>query len=148
MGPIQEIPNPQARVTLDPRVRDRHGLPVARLSGTIHPESLKPAAMLRARAEEWVRETGASLVRSWPGGDPNGLSGGQHQAGTCRMGDDPGSSVTDVAGRVHGQRRLYIADASLHVTNGGFNPMLTVMANAYRVAEEIAHAIQGGEPNS
>jgi choline dehydrogenase-like flavoprotein len=137
MGPIQEIPNPEARVTLDPHVRDRYGLPVVRLSGKIHPESMKPAAMLRERAEEWVRATGAESVRSWPGGDPNGLSGGQHQAGTCRMGRDPATSVVDASGRVHGQRKLYLADASLHVTNGGFNPMLTVMANAYRVAEGI-----------
>ena len=33
-GPVQEIPSPEARVTLDPSVRDRWGMPVARLSGT------------------------------------------------------------------------------------------------------------------
>jgi choline dehydrogenase-like flavoprotein len=66
------------------------------------------------------------------------LSAGQHQAGTCRMGHDPHSSVTDASGRVHGHDNLYIADASLHVTNGGFNPVLTVMALAFRVARAIA----------
>lgn len=146
MGPAQEIPNPEARVTLDPVVRDRHGLPVARLSGTIHSASLGPAAFLRDRAEEWVRATGATSVRSWPGGDPNGLSGGQHQAGTCRMGTDPRTSVTDAAGLVHGQRSLYIADGSLHVTNGGFNPMLTIMANSYRIAAGIVSRSIGSYP--
>jgi choline dehydrogenase-like flavoprotein len=53
------------------------------------------------------------------------------------MGDDPAGSVTDARGRVHGQRRLYVADASLHVTNGGYNPGLTVMANAFRIADGI-----------
>jgi choline dehydrogenase-like flavoprotein len=32
---------------------------------------------------------------------------------------------------------VFIADGSVHVTNGGFNPVLTIMANAYRVADYI-----------
>jgi choline dehydrogenase-like flavoprotein len=37
-------------------------------------------------------------------------------------------------GRLHGTTNVYVADASLHPTNGGMNPELTVMANAMRVA--------------
>ena len=37
-GTIQEIPSPTARVTLDPQLRDRYGIPVAHLSGSAHPE--------------------------------------------------------------------------------------------------------------
>jgi choline dehydrogenase-like flavoprotein len=137
MGPIQEIPNPNARVTVDADVRDRFGLPVARLSGEVHAESVRAAAMLRTKAETWLRCAGVTALRSW-GGDHRGvLSAGQHQAGTCRMGDVPASSVTDRNGRVHGQRALFIADGSLHVTNGGFNPVLTIIANAYRIADGI-----------
>ncbi len=139
MGPIQEIPNPKARVVLDPEVRDRWGLPVVRLRGRIHPACLEPAKMLCERAEEWVEAAGAEHVRSWTAADPEGLTGGQHQAGTCRMGNDPRTSVTDSSGRVHGHENLYIADASLHVTNGGFNPALTVMANAFRIAGGILY---------
>jgi choline dehydrogenase-like flavoprotein len=137
MGPIQEIPNPEARVVLDPEVRDRWGLPVVRLRGHIHPACFEPAHMLRARAEQWLEAAGAERVRSFVAADPQALSGGQHQAGTCRMGHDARSSVTDASGRVHGHSNLYVADASLHVTNGGFNPVLTVMANAFRVAAGI-----------
>ena len=72
----------------------------------------------------------------------NVLSAGQHQAGTCRMGVDPCYSVTDRDGRVHGQRMLYVADGSLHVTNGGFNPVLTIMANAYRIGATVADALR------
>jgi choline dehydrogenase-like flavoprotein len=63
------------------------------------------------------------------------MTGGQHQAGTARMGNDPKSSVTNAWGRVHGHDNLFVADGSLHVTNGGFNPVLTIMALAYRVAD-------------
>jgi choline dehydrogenase-like flavoprotein len=53
------------------------------------------------------------------------------------MGDDPRTSVVDASGRVHGHDNLYIADASVHVTNGGFNPVLTIMALSFRTAEGI-----------
>ena len=70
-----------------------------------------------------------------PGPD---LSGGQHQAGTCRMGNDPKTSVVDAHCKVHDVDNLFVVDASVHVTNGGFNPVLTILANAYRVSEFIA----------
>jgi choline dehydrogenase-like flavoprotein len=54
------------------------------------------------------------------------------------MGKDPRKSVTDSHGRVWGFDNLFVADASLHSTNGGFNPVLTVMALAFRTAEQIA----------
>ncbi len=136
-GPVHEIPSPEARVGVDPDVRDRRGIPVARLSGTIHPETLRVHDYMNARAEEWLRASGAGDLL--PRGRATlSLSAGQHQAGTCRMGHDPATSVTDPWGRVHGHRNLYVADGSLHVTNGGFNPVLTILALAYRVAGHIA----------
>ena len=137
-GPVQEIPSTDARVTLDPSVTDRWGLPVPRLSGTTHPETLRTYDFLRARAEDWLRASGAGDVASSPSGVY--LSHGQHQAGTCRMGDDPRVSVTDRWGRVHGHDNLYVADASLHVTNGGFNPVLTVLALSYRIAGHLVNS--------
>ncbi len=134
-GPIQEIPNPNARVTLHPQVTDRAGMPVARLSGSVHPESLRVADFMQERAKEWLYASGATRV--WATPNRPRLSGGQHQAGTCRMGTDPRSSVTDPWGRVHGHDNLYVIDGSLHVTNGGFNPVLTIMALAYRCANGI-----------
>jgi choline dehydrogenase-like flavoprotein len=142
MGPIQEIPNPESRVTLDPTVRDRFGIPVARLSGHVHAESVRSAAMLQSKAEQWLRAAGVEKLRSWGGEYANVLSAGQHQAGTCRMGPDPKRSVTDREGRVHGQRALYVADGSLHVTNGGFNPVLTIMANAFRIGATVAQSLR------
>ncbi|RKN10477.1 GMC family oxidoreductase [Streptomyces radicis] len=139
-GPIQEIPNPAARVTVDRATRDRFGIPVARLGGTTHPEDARTAAFLADRAAEWLAASGARAV--FPhGAPPIGVpSGGQHQAGTCRMGEDPATSVTDPWGRVWSMRNVWVADASLHVTNGGVNPVLTILALAHRVAEAVARA--------
>jgi choline dehydrogenase-like flavoprotein len=138
-GPVQEIPSPESRVTVDRSVRDRWGIPVARLSGTTHPETLRTADLMRQRAEQWLRAAGAD--RAWGRPPALQLSAGQHQAGTCRMGDDPRSSVTDRWGRVHGHDNLFVVDGALHVTNGGFNPVLTILALAFRSAEHIARNV-------
>jgi choline dehydrogenase-like flavoprotein len=135
MGPVQEMPLFEARVQLDPRVRDAWDIPVARLSGARHPHTIEIARYVVTKAELWLKEAGA--IQTWtqvPGLD---LSGGQHQAGTCRMGNDPRTSVVDRNCRVHGIDNVYLADASVHVTNGGFNPALTILANAYRVSAQI-----------
>jgi choline dehydrogenase-like flavoprotein len=137
-GPVQEIPSPDARVTLDPDVRDRWGNPVAQLSGRTHPETLRTAAYVTERALEWLRASGA--VQTWSSEVPLSLHAGQHQSGTCRMGQDPDSSVVDPLGRVHGHDNVYVADASVHVTNGSVNPVLTTMALAFRTAHQLVDA--------
>ena len=60
-----------------------------------------------------------------------------HQMGTCRLGADRATSVADPYGQVHGIRGLFVADASGFPTASGVNPMLSVMALAYRVAQRI-----------
>ncbi len=141
VGPIQEVTTDGARVRLDPRVRDRFDNPVAALAGSIHPSDRQAQEFLTARAAEWLEASGASRVVAAPppGSGTTGPSGGQHQAGTCRMGTDPATSVTDPYGRVWGHDNLYVADGSLHVTNGGVNPVLTILANSLRVAEHLVN---------
>ena len=138
-GPVHEIPNPDCRVELDPNVRDRFGLPVARLSGVAHAETVRTTQFMNERAADWLRASGATRV--WANTPFARLSAEQHQAGTCRMGTDPESSVTDLWGRVWGHDNLFVSDASLHPTNGGFNPVLTIMAMAFRNGAHIAREI-------
>jgi choline dehydrogenase-like flavoprotein len=54
------------------------------------------------------------------------------------MSSDPADGVTDPSGRVHGHDNLFIADGSVHVTNGGFNPALTILALALRTSSNVA----------
>ena len=138
-GPVQETPVPDGRVTLDPHHVDRHGVPVARLSGVHHRETVKVARAQQQKALEWLQASGATRI--WPAteiADRIRVVGGQHQAGTARMGADPATSVTDPPGRVHGHDNLWVMDGSVHVTNGGFNPVLTILALAYRSADHLA----------
>ena len=52
------------------------------------------------------------------------------------MGTDPRTRVTDPDGRVWGHPNLRVIDGSLHVTNGGVNPVLTIFANAFRIMHD------------
>jgi choline dehydrogenase-like flavoprotein len=141
-GPVQEVPVFDARVQVDPRVKDAWGIPVARLSGTNHPHTLQVARFVASRAEAWLKEAGAT--KTWLKLPGRGLSGGQHQAGTCRMGDDPKTSVVNRYCQAHDVDNLFVVDGSVHVTNGGFNPVLTIMAIAYYASEHIVRMWKGG----
>jgi choline dehydrogenase-like flavoprotein len=141
-GPTQDMPIWDARVELDPTVKDFWGIPVLRLSGDRHPHTIEIANRQAERAEAWLLEAGAVATYQRRAG--RGLSGHQHQSGTCRMGDDPKTSVVDASGRVHDVPNVFVIDASVHVTNGGFNPVLTIFANAFRCADLLARAWRGG----
>ena len=60
-----------------------------------------------------------------------------HQAGTCRFGSDPASSVLDPNCKAHELDNLYVVDTSFFPSIGAVNPALTAMANAIRVGEHI-----------
>ncbi|MER7250621.1 GMC oxidoreductase [Kribbella sp. NPDC000426] len=143
MGPIQEVTTASARVRIDPAVKDRFGVPVVRLSGDLHPEDHRGQAFLSERSAEWLRASGATTVLRLAGARPSGPSGGQHQAGTTRMGESPAVSVTDPFGRIWGHPNVRVADGGLHVTNGGVNPVLTIFANALRVVDHMITGTTG-----
>jgi choline dehydrogenase-like flavoprotein len=65
------------------------------------------------------------------------VAGCAHQAGTCRFGTDPASSVLDTDCRAHGLDNLYVVDTSFFPSIGAVNPALTAMANSLRVGDHL-----------
>jgi len=65
------------------------------------------------------------------------IAGCAHQAGTCRFGSDPASSVLDEHCRAHEVDNLYVVDTSFLPSIGAVNPALTAMANALRVGDHL-----------
>jgi choline dehydrogenase-like flavoprotein len=65
------------------------------------------------------------------------VAGVAHQAGTCRFGTDPATSVLDINCKTHELDNLYVVDTSFFPSIGAVNPALTVMANALRVGEHL-----------
>src|SRR3954471_9994085 len=65
------------------------------------------------------------------------VAGVAHQAGTCRFGLDPATSVLDANCRAHDVDNLYVVDTSFFPSIGAVNPALTAMANALRVGDHL-----------
>ncbi len=65
------------------------------------------------------------------------VAGVAHQAGTCRFGSDPASSVLNEDCRAHEVDNLYVVDTSFFPSIGAVNPALTAMANAIRVGDHL-----------
>ena len=120
------MPTATGRVTIEPVVKGRWGLPVARFEGNSHPDTFDIADMQASRAEAWLKEAGA-ISTSQMTYKTESVSAGQHQAGTCRMGDDPKGSVVN--------RHCQV--------NGGFNPVLTIMALAYYASSALVSNWKG-----
>jgi choline dehydrogenase-like flavoprotein len=72
-------------------------------------------------------------------------TGAVHLLGTCRMGNDPKSSVINTDHRTHDVPNLFLCDGSSFVTSGRGQPTMTIQALAYRAADRITAAARRGE---
>ena len=69
-----------------------------------------------------------------------------HQAGTCRFGRDPATSVLNTDCRAHEVDNLYVVDTSFFPSIGAVNPALTAMANAVRVGDHLLERLGARRP--
>ena len=128
----EDLPRPDNRVTLD---RDGH----IRLSYT--PTNQEPKKRLYHQLKSMLGKLGmhshdlvprhAYLKTDIP------VAGVAHQAGTCRFGTDPSTSVLNTDCRAHELDNLYVVDTSFFPSIGAVNPALTAMANALRVGDHL-----------
>ena len=65
------------------------------------------------------------------------VAGCAHQAGTCRFGTEPATSVLNTDCRAHELDNLYVVDTSVFPSIGAVNPALTAMANSLRVGDHL-----------
>ncbi|MGH7822335.1 MAG: GMC oxidoreductase, partial [Candidatus Binatia bacterium] len=137
---LEDLPMESNRVELDPEQKDAHGLPVARITHRNHPNDVAIHAFFTKRLVDLAEASGAleKWVVDLPGittiDRDTPMRGGLHVLGTCRMGKDPSKSVVDAGCRSHDVRNLWVVDGSVFPTSGGYDPGLTILANAYRVA--------------
>ena len=99
---------------------------------------------LRAKLEHALNSIGAHpklIERGLYLGKGIPLSGTAHQAGTCRFGTDPRTSVLDLNCKAHELDNLYVTDASFFPSIGAVNPTLTIVANALRVAQHLSERL-------
>jgi choline dehydrogenase-like flavoprotein len=129
-------------VSLDPSVKDAWGIPAIRVTYKDHPDDLAMAKFLQDRSYEIMEAAGAQkLWRDQVGEN----SGGAHLLGTCRMGDDPKTSVVDKYHRTHDVPNLFLCDGSSFVTSGRGQPTMTIQALAFRAGDHISQFAKRNE---
>ena len=128
----EDLPDPENRVTVD-----REG----RISLAYTPNNQVPTRKLYDKLRAMLGEIGLQpqhlVGRDLYMQSDIPLAGCAHQAGTCRFGGDPASSVLDRDCKAHELDNLYVVDTSFFVSIGAVNPSLTAIANALRVGDHL-----------
>ena len=139
------LPLERNSMSLDPELKDAWGLPALRMTYKDHPDDVKFINFLQDRAAELLDAAGAQ--KHW-----SGFAGEQeiafHLLGTCRMGNDPKTSVIDTDHRTHDVKNLFLCDGSSLVTSGRGQPTMTIMALAFRAADRITALAKRGDLSS
>ena len=144
-----DFPRPENRVDLDPTYVDEYGFPVARITRQYGPHEKWIAKVIKGQMEKvFAPYLNAGVLEkpesaSWFKKGSETLIG-DHQHGTCRMGEDPRNSVVDRYCRVHDVSNLFVVDTSVFPTGFGLNPMVNVVANALRVGTWIVQEASSG----
>jgi choline dehydrogenase-like flavoprotein len=141
----EDLPQVTNRVDLDPSVRDVHGHPAGRATYDVHHHEVVASRYYAPRLVEIMRGAGAefTFAATSPGldGDRAGrtrASMSRHIMGTCRMGDDPATSVVDRWQRFHDVENMVCTDSSVFPTSTGYGPTLTIVALAIRACRDLA----------
>lgn len=142
MAHTTSLPVANNSVSLDPSLKDERGLPAMRITYRDHEDDLKFERYMQQRAIEVHQAAGAKEIAPLPI-EVQTLA--VHLLGTCRMGNDPRSSVVDRFHRTHDVKNLFICDGSSMVTSGRGQPTMTIMALAFRAGEKIAEFAKRGE---
>ncbi|MGH9191507.1 MAG: GMC oxidoreductase [Acidimicrobiales bacterium] len=128
----EDLPRPESRVTLerDGSIRLSYEVGNQAASDRLYHQLKSMLGQLGMHQDHLIPRH-AYLKTDIP------VAGCAHQAGTCRFGTDPATSVLDVDCRAHEVDNLYVVDTSFFPSIGAVNPALTAMANALRVGDHL-----------
>lgn len=135
---IEMEPSPENRIALDDSRRDAFGNPGAAIYLGATERDQKTMGYAEELVRRLLRELGTEDVRMTLGL----TSWEHHHMGTCRMGDDPRTSVVDRNLCVHGCDNLYVAGSAAFVTGSVSNPTLTLVALSLRLAEHLSDRVR------
>ena len=142
---VTQLPLESNRVDLDPDVKDAWGLPAMRITFTGHENDKKVMEFFRQKSMDILEAAGATKVWAPPVREANS---GAHNRGTCRMGNDPKTSVVDKFHRAHDVPNLYVVDGSSFVTGGRNHPTMTIEALAFRASDHIIRDAKNAKATS
>lgn len=135
---IEMKPVGSNRVMLSVHKKDYYGNPLPHLHFSYTQEDLQTLDRTRALIQSMFEKMGAQEVRE------SDLTWSRHHIGTCRMGDNPQTSVVNRNLRVHETSNLYLCGSEVFVTGAAVPPVLTIAALAHRLADHIVECINTG----
>ncbi|MCP5180173.1 MAG: GMC family oxidoreductase [Pseudomonadales bacterium] len=130
---VEHAPNPESRVTLHTQKKDMFGDPVPVIRFVLSEFDRATHDSAARIVQDLLTAKGVKDIRPGQQFGPGG-----HHMGTCRMGNDPATSVTDRNAAVHGFDNLFCAGSSLFTTGGARQPTLTIAALSLRLAEHLS----------
>ncbi|PSP46268.1 GMC family oxidoreductase [Halobacteriales archaeon QH_1_68_42] len=131
---VEQLPDPESRVTLSDTETDDHGNPAPEVHWTVGDHGVETGREATALQREILNEAGARVDYSTPAARP---LAGSHPMGTTRMGTDPEESVVDPRLRTHDLDNLTVASSSVFRTGGAMNPTLTIAALTLKAVEHV-----------
>lgn len=134
----EDMPQKTNRVTLNHAVTDQHGLPVANVHFSDHPNDIAMRNHAYKQGMAVYEAVGATRVLPTP---PYPST---HNLGTNRMSANARDGVVNGHGQSHDIANLFVSDGSQFTTGGAENPTLTIVALAIRQADFIAGEMSRG----
>ena len=147
-GRGEMIPNEHSYCEIDPTVKDKWGIPVLRFHWQWSQHETRQAAHMQKTFAEIIGAMGGRVHgRVETDGAKAIAPGGSiiHEVGGAIMGADAKTSVTDRWCQTWDVHNLFLADGAPFPSNADKNPTLTIMANAWRVADRILERMRRKE---
>ncbi len=129
-------------VSIDKSVVDAWGIPVLHVETEYTDNEKNMARDAVDTGIEMAEAAGFEVLSK--NYDPNPPGYSIHEVGTCRMGDDPKTSVLNKWSQSHDIRNLFVVDGSSFVSSGWQNPTMTIVALAMRASEHLAEQMRQG----
>lgn len=128
-------------VDIDPVVKDKYGIPAARLHFEWDKNTLLMWEHAKHSCEELLRASGAEYTGH---GNPDPPGTSLHETGTCRMGNDPKKFVTNRFGQTHDVPNLYVCDASVFLNCTDKTTTISILAFSLRTSEYLVENLKRG----
>jgi choline dehydrogenase-like flavoprotein len=138
------LPRADNFVTLDPGKKDAWGIPALHINASYGENDRAMALAMRSHVAAILDEMKLADV-ALPKSELSIFGKNIHECGTARMGDEPLTSVVDRNCKVHDAKNVFVTDGSVFVTQGCYEPTLTIMAISARAGEHIAETFRRGE---
>jgi choline dehydrogenase-like flavoprotein len=137
------LPRFENHVKLDPNVKDAWGIPVLHVNASYGENELEMAKAMGVRLSEIMDSLKLTNVTP-PAKHLNVFGKNVHECGTARMGKDPLKSVLNKYNQVHAVKNVFVTDGASFVTQGCYEPTLTIMALSARAGDYIASEYKRG----